>query len=192
MPILQSLNTRSVALLAETARIPRAPSDCPAVHGSGELWVQVEERACERAGRCPVLLINLNFESPEWWRRVSEDSAQASRSHGQPSLFNEEKAASLIREILMETWRLGRSLPRAANLLFGMAPAVSAAIFNFSSHEIDRIAISHARSLRPRWEENRIFWTNLLETAIGTDDESLAMVHLHCMQLLCDPPSVSA
>ena len=60
---VRQLNTRCIARLAEQ---PHEDATLSA------LWAQVDARACERAGRCPVLLIDLNFQRPEWWQRASQ------------------------------------------------------------------------------------------------------------------------
>jgi len=95
-----------------------------------------------------------------------------------------ERAASLLREILMQTWTIGRTMPRALNLIFGMASEVTATIVQMEPLAIDRIASEEAQHLKARWPESRSFWKGLLEAAIGTDDQALANIHLHCLQLL--------
>jgi hypothetical protein len=91
---------------------------------------------------------------------------------------------SLVREILMDAWTLGRTMPHALNLIFGMASPVTATIVQMGVPEIDRIAVEEGRRLRARWPGSRSFWKSLLQAAIGTDDQALANVHLHCLQLL--------
>jgi hypothetical protein len=178
------LNERCVTLLAETVRAGSASIGLHAMYGLRELWAQVDARACERAGRCPVLLLDLNFQRKEWWRQVGHGDARAPSVNGPAALFTEEHATPLLREILMESWSIGRSMPHVARLIFGMEPRVSSAIADLSVPELDRAAVLYARYLRPRWEESRVFWQRLLLAAIGADDEALAHAHLHCLQLL--------
>lgn len=171
---VRQLNARWLALLA------KQPHDDAAL---SVLWAQMDARACERAGRCPVLLIDLNFQRPEWRQRASQRSADPLLPEG-ASAPDTEGAVSLLREILMDAWTIGRTMPRALNLIFGMASTVSAEIAQLGAPEIDRIATQDARHLKARWPESRSFWKGLLEAAIGTDDQALANVHLHCLQLL--------
>jgi hypothetical protein len=171
---VRQLNTRCIARLAEQ---PREDATLSA------LWAQVDARACERAGRCPVLLIDLNFQRCEWWQRESQRSAVPLPAEGARTL-NTEGAVSLVREILIDAWTIGRTMPRALNLIFGMASPVSATIIQMGVPEIDRIAVEEGRRLKARWPESRSFWKGLLQAAIGTDDQALANVHLHCLQLL--------
>ncbi len=178
------LNERCISLLAETVRIGGASVELNAMYGLRELWAQVDARACERAGRCPVLLLDLNFQRKEWWMQVGHGDARAPSVNGPSALFTEEHATPLLREILMESWSIGRSMPHVARLIFGMEPRVSSAIADLSVPELDRAAVLYARYLRPRWEESRVFWQRLLLGAIGADDEALAHAHLHCLQLV--------
>jgi hypothetical protein len=178
------LNERCVSLLAETVRMGVSSIELPALYGLRELWAQVDARACERAGRCPVLLLDLNFLRADWWRPVRPGNTGASVVSGPPALFAVEDATPLLREILMEAWSICRSVPHAASLIFGIEPHVSLAIAELSVPELDQVAVINARYLRPRWEESRAFWQRLLLAAIGSDDEALACAHLQCLQLL--------
>jgi hypothetical protein len=178
------LNERCFSLLAETVRAGGSSNELPAVYGLRELWAQVDARVCARAGRCPVLLLDLNFQGADWWKRVGHGDARASSISAPSALFAMEHATPLLREILTEAWSIGRSMPHATGLIFGMEPRVSSAIADLSVPELDQVAVVYARYLRPRWEESRVFWQRLLLAAIGADDEALAHAHLHCLQLL--------
>ena len=171
---VRQLNARWLALLA------KQPHDDAAL---SVLWAQMDARACERAGRCPVLLIDLNLQRPESLQRASQRSTDPLLPEGTHAPET-ERAVSLVREILMDARTIGRTMPRALNLIFGMASTVSATIAQLGAPEIDRIATQEARHLKARWPESRSFWKGLLEAAIGTDDQALANVHLHCLQLL--------
>jgi len=171
---VRQLNTRCIARLAEQ---PHEDAMLSA------LWAQVDARACERAGRCPVLLIDLNFQRPEWRQRASQCNADPLLLEG-ASALDSGGAVSLVREILMDARTIGRTMPRALNLIFGMASPVTATIIQMGVPEIDRIAVEEGRHLKVRWPESRSFWKELLRAAIGTDDKALANVHLHCLQLL--------
>ena len=178
------LNERCISLLAETVRTGGASIELHGMYGLRDLWAQVDTLVCERAGRCPVLLLDLNFQRADWWRWVGHGDARASNVNGPSALFTEEHATPLLREILMESWSIGRSMPHVARLIFGMEPRVSSAIADLSIPELDQLAVLYARYLRPRWEESCVFWQRLLLAAIGADDEALAHAHLHCLQLL--------
>jgi hypothetical protein len=171
---VRQLNTRFLALMAEQSHDDATFSS---------LWAQVDERALVRAGCCPVLLVDLNFQRPEWWQRANQRSADTVLAEG-PHEPENARAILLVRQILMDALTIGRTMPRALNLIFGMASPVMGIIVRLGPLEIDRIAVEEARRLKARWSESRSFWKRLLEAAIGTDDRALANVHLHCLQLL--------
>jgi len=164
---VHDFNERGLALMAQLSR-PDEPL--------AALWRQLDARALKRASRCPVLILGLYFHRPDQWQRMTQ-------MHGTPEVTS-APAAPLLREILLEAWTIGRTMPRALNLLFGMASPVAATIVQLAAADIDRIAIDEARHLKPRWPESRSFWKGLLEAAIDSDDQALANVHLHCLQLL--------
>ena len=66
LPTAHRLNERCFSLLAETVR-KGAGLEQHGMYGLRELWAQVDARVCERAGRCPVLLMDLNFQRADWW-----------------------------------------------------------------------------------------------------------------------------
>ena len=180
---LRRLNARCIGMLADIARTERS-LERSMIYRASHLWSQMDQRACERAGSCPVLLLNLNFERLNYWEKVCAGQGDISTSDARLALFTESQGAPLLREILIEVWRLGGSLPGAANLAFGMAPGLSIEISKLSVLAIDLKASILYQGLRPRWEQNAVFWRQLLEASVGNDDEALSNVHLHCLQLL--------
>src|ERR1700733_283935 len=96
------LNERCISLLAETLRTGGASIELHAMYGLRELWAQVDARVCERAGRCPILLLDLNFQRVDWWRRIGDGGA--SSVNGPSPFFTEGHATPLLREILMASW----------------------------------------------------------------------------------------
>jgi hypothetical protein len=79
------------------------------------------------------------------------------------SALNTEDVVSLVREFLMDARTIGRTMPRAFNLIFDMASPVTATIIQMGVPEIDRIAVEEGRHLKARWAESRSFWKGLLQ-----------------------------
>jgi hypothetical protein len=171
---VRQLNTRWITLLA------KQPHDDAAL---ADLWEQMDSRACDRAGRCPVLLVELNLQNSDSWHRASQRSGDLLLPES-TSAPNNECEVSLVREILMDARTIGRTMPRALNLIFGLASPVAETIIQMGIPQIDRVAAEEGRKLKPRWSESRSFWKALLRASIGADDQVLANVHLHCLQLL--------
>ena len=181
---VRRLNEHCFALLAQSARAERPPLECKAVYQHSGLWAKADSRASIRAARCPALLVDLNFQRADWWRRISGDS------HGSPPaaercvFSSAAQTASLVREVLTEAWGAARWMPSATTLLFGMVPPVTAVIARLPASGIDRIVAEHFASIRPRWEHRGEFWRHLLQAAVGTDERELDSVHIYCLQLL--------
>ena len=180
---VHGLNARCMELLAQVACAPHAGDAWGVVFGFQDLWMQLSTAACVRAGRCPVLLLNVNFDRIDWWSRIRKGHTVVHAGAPVP-LFATGQAASLVREILTEARTAARAQPSAARLVFGMSSFVSTAVADLSAADIDRIAVAHGRELRPRWDDRTGFWKRLLEEANGTDPRVLAKIHLHCVQLL--------
>jgi len=180
---VRRLNQGCVALLASRGR-SAAPS---LVESNSDpdwnVWSTADSRTLERAAACPILLLDLNFQRVDWWERAIRKST-AAPTGSRVAWFSNEDARPLVQEILTEAWSIARSTPRAANLVFGAAPAVTAAIASLAASEIDRVAVECSAHLRPRWLDRPTFWANLVQAARGADDQALANVHLHMLQLL--------
>ncbi len=176
----RQLNERCFAALAQAVKAHPGPHGSPALQILAKYASQIDARVCERAGSCPVLLLDLNFNAPDYWDRVTVGM----RLSAPAALFAREMVGPLVHEILMQAWTLTRSAPRAASLFFGMAPQVTQLIGQLPGEEIERIAQEQAVYLQPRWEDRRTFWQRLLEAATGANHEALVDVQLHCLSLL--------
>ena len=176
----RQLNERCFAALTHAVKAHPDAARTPALEILTQFAMQIDARVCERAGSCPVLLLDLDFNDADRWDRIVAGMPLAVP----PPLFTKEAASPLLHEILMQAWSLGHTAPRAATLFFGMAPKITEAISKRTGEEIERIAQEHAVHLRPRWEDRRTFWARLLEAATGTTDEALVDVQLHCLSLL--------
>ena len=185
LPMLESerrLNERCFALLACSARDQAARETSP-IFARADLWARVDDSVYERAARCPVLLLNLNFHQLDWWQRAAEGYAVSSLNAATP-LFGMLEVVPLLRAILLEAWSITRVNSRAACVLFGMSPGVAQVIASLSAQGVNRIVDEYATLVRPRWEENRTFWLRLLEALTAVGEDALTHVHLHALQLL--------
>lgn len=160
---LHALNRRCFAALVEATRANAAPKPTAAIEllRAFANANALDAAAAERAGRCPVILVYLHFQEGDWWERIAGQQTPSERLNGPSPLFLADAAAPLLGQVLMEAWSIGRRMPQVARLLFGMSPAVVQAITQLSMRDIERVAHEHACALRPRWEDNRIFWTRL-------------------------------
>ncbi len=177
---VRQLNARCFAQLVQAAKAHRDPAGTPALELLSQYASQIDARVSERAGSCPVLLLDLDFKVPEHWDRVMAGMHMSVA----PGFFTKDAASPLLHEILMQAWSLSHAAPHAARLFFGMAPEVTEAIAKLTGEDLERIAEERVAYLRPRWEDRRTFWVRLLEAAVGTNEDALVDVHLHCLSLL--------
>jgi hypothetical protein len=148
------------------------------------LWARASESTLDRAARCPMVLVDLNFQCVAWWIRVI--NSQPCGDSGQPrfSTFHTDEALSLARDLLLEAWSAARSTPNVSSLVFGMAPEVTSLIARLSPRDLERVVVYESKELRPRWENRPMLWKALFHAATQMNDQLLANVHLHCLQLL--------
>jgi hypothetical protein len=181
---VRRLNERGLALLAKAAQANHCAEGLATWKEVLPLWAYASETIVGRAARCPMVLLDFNFQRVWWWGRVINDQPRAESRQPKLSAFHTEEAIPLARDLLLEAWSAARSTSQVASLVFGMAPEVTALIARLSPRDIDRVVVQEIHEMRPRWENRPIFWKELFHAATRTDDESLANVHLHCLQLL--------
>jgi hypothetical protein len=178
------LNERGLALMAKAARAADWPAPlCPwkELH---PFLARASESTLARASRCPMTLLDFNFQHVTWWSRAV--NRRPSSDFLQPKLgaFYLDEATPLAHDLLIEAWSAARSMSQVSSLVFGMAPEVTSLIAQLSPRDIDQLVGHEIQELRPRWENRPMFWKDLFHAAMQMDDEILANVHLHCLQLL--------
>src|SRR5271167_1607907 len=179
---VRHLNERGLVFMAKAARA------CDWATGLFSeirpFLIRASESTLGRASRCPMTLLDFNFQRISWWirainRQPSGDSRQ--RSLG---AFHGDEAISLAHDLLLEAWSAARSMSQVSSLVFGMAPEVTTLIARLSPRDIDQLVVQEIQELRPRWENRPMFWKELFLAATQKDDEILENVYLHCLQLL--------
>jgi hypothetical protein len=181
---VRRLNCKFLALLAEIAGTAAAQERFPAVFKRQECWRLIDQAACRRGGMCPVLLADFHFTDLNWWIRLSHLNTGAAVNDGLKSPIPIESASNLLREILFEAKTWVRAAPSAVSLAFGILPSVRAHFAEMSIAQIDHNSVFLCAELMPRWPRCASFWTGLLTSAIGSDDEKLQMACVHAIQLL--------
>ena len=185
--LLHEINESCLAALQKLAQgdIKGVPAsaifECVNLHR--QLWLDLGEPALRRAARAPCLLVDVHFQSKEWWRWARSHGAKPVK--GVPAATFPPKAArELMTETLVLAWHTARSDRPTATLLLGIAPEVAGWIAALGSRDVRRIAAEHCRELRPRFEGNLKFWQDLLLAACSGDAESLSHAYCEGIQLL--------
>jgi hypothetical protein len=181
---VRRLNERGLALLTKAPQALEVTEPQESWKEILPLWARASESTLGRAARCPMVLLDFNFQRLDWWSQVID--AEASEESRRPSLsaFHTDEAISLARELLLEAWSAARAMSPVSRLVFGMAPEVSTLIARLSPRDLDRVVVHEIQVLRPRWDNRPMFWKELFHAATQLDDQILANVHLHCLQLL--------
>jgi hypothetical protein len=178
---VRRLNERGVALLAKTAERAAWLASDKEIYS---MWAQASETTLSRAARCPMVLLDFNFQRSAWWSRVISGQPPGESPAGRLDGFHTSEAIPLARDLLLEAWSAARSMSPVSSLLFGMAPEVTRLMRQLSPADVDRVVVQEIHAFRPRWENRPMFWKGLFRSATQLDDQMLASVHLHCLQLL--------
>ena len=181
---VRRLNERGLALLIKAAQAGLYAQEWASWREVFPLWAYASETTVGCAARCPMVLLDFNFQCVAWWSRVINAQPCAGSRRPHLSAFHTDEAIPLARDLLLEAWSAARSMPHVASLMFGMAPEVTALIAPLSPRDLDRVVVQDIQEMRLRWENRPPFWKELFHAATQKDDESLANVHLHCLQLL--------
>jgi hypothetical protein len=181
---IRRLNERGLDLLTKAAQLgfwSEGPAPWKEV---SRLWAGASETTLSRAARCPMVLLDFNFQRVAWWRRMINTPVSGDSLRPSLSVFHTEEAISLAHDLLLEAWSAARSLSRVSSLAFGMAPEVTALIARLSPRDLDQLVVHEIEGLRLRWENRPMFWKELFHATAQLNDQSLENVHLHCLQLL--------
>lgn len=181
--IVQRLNGQVLNFLLELSRGVEHARRFTCLQNHPYLWAEIDSDALARAASCPILLLEIRFQSPDWWdASTNVIHGRATPAAGFDPVF--EQARPLMDDILTEAWTAARALPRAASLAFGMTPGVTAVIAGLRPADIRRLAIAAMNDMRPRWDSHPTFWKDLLIAARQPDRRALTRVYLQCLQLL--------
>ena len=183
LELVYQLNSRCLEFLSQMAA--GSEDDCPLalVKLHRELWRQLDAGACERAARLPFVIMDVHFTDSSWWHRARRPTEQSAVPTA--ACFPNAIAKQLMNETLMFVWHIAQSDLRAAPLIVGMSPEVTAVVAGLSAHELRNIAEQNAAEIEPRWRASPHWWGALLAAAIGDDPLALADVHLQAKLLLC-------
>jgi hypothetical protein len=181
---VHALNERCLEVFAQLAHTTRERVTVEIVNRHRPLWRGLDAAARKRAAQTPYLLLDVHFQSEDWWHWAKNPRRGQRRSVVSHSSFPPKAADELMRETLMLAWGVVAIDCGAASLLLGMAPGVCAMLAELGPQDVERIAARHSRHLRSRWEDLPLFWSNLLHAARAGDEDSLYELHLHGVQLL--------
>lgn len=181
--IARCLNERSLQWLARVATTEEA-HPLKIFRQNMELWKSLDARACSRAARAPIFLLNCNFQYPDWWASVVNRGVPTIIGKGSNGSPLADGALFMLREILTEARTIAVSEPSIANLLLGAPSTVVKLLTVLTLADIDWISEKYAHELSPRWADKSVFWRNLLLASSEEIGERISELYCHSLQLL--------
>jgi hypothetical protein len=179
---LHAVNERCIELLVQAARTERRSPVALVVPLRDVLRAMTPEMRTRAASRS-LLLVDMEFAHPEWWRLARDYPIRAAPLPSWRGAFPRPSALQLARLTLMLAWHAVRS-DRTATCLLGMAPEVADVIAALSLTEVDRLVERRFRHARPRWEDRPAVWRGLLLAAQRDDLRRARDFNLYALQLL--------
>jgi hypothetical protein len=160
---IRTLNERCIDLMVGLARSDQPPIPA-AVSANRTLWCGLDPPARECAASHPVLLLDINFTDPAWWRWATE-SRSVEREASAVSYLPLEIASELMRETINLVWVIARKDQSLAIIFCGMAPQVAHMFSSFSPPDVERISAQYHRHLRLRFDDSPAYWRMHLRTS---------------------------
>lgn len=141
---------------------------------------ETRRRAAER----PFLLLDFEFQNPEWWDAVRRYPEKKFRSSGWRGALPRRSGLPLARATLLLAWQGCRAHIETACILFGMSRPAAEVIAGLHLTELDRIADRRFRHLHPRWQDRPDLWRSLLAAAESSSSTPIRRTDLHALALV--------
>jgi hypothetical protein len=187
-------NERCIELIYEVASSSASQTTSVAIAENRGLWINLGVEARRRVANMPFVILDANFKSDDWWRRVSQslrdpalihkpaaDNAGAYSTSG----FPPEASKNLMQETIIFAWQLVGSDRTTAIMSFGMLAPVAGIIAELTPKDIREISTREHSAVRIRWADDVRLWRDFLLAANAGDDDRLAALHLHAKLLIC-------
>jgi hypothetical protein len=185
-PVLRwahEVNERVVDMLVTCARNDQRPS-FPLVIELRDLFRAATPLMRERIGRRAYLLVDMELRNVDWWQAARKRPSDEVRTPLWRGTFSRPSAIQLARATLIMAWNTLRTDRPAAQFVLGVSPLVADIITNLKLDEIDRIAQTRFRHVRPRWDDRPAVWRTLLLAARSADDKAMNEFDVHAIQLV--------
>lgn len=184
LALVYEFNERFLTLLSQLADPDAGPPPPDFVRMHQSTWQALDAAACQRASRCPFLLVDIHFRDTRWWHWASTEAAWRGREPALPGLLPSKLAVEVLHEALILAWHTAQWHQRAAGLLLGMSSEVCDIIARLGLRTLRLIAVHCHRHLCPRWEHLTSFWDRFLTTACGDNTQELRDLFWAGVQML--------
>lgn len=181
---LHEVNEACIEWLGVLARIDPSPGPFMLTPELRATLCRTPPDVRRRAARQIILLVDLKFHDDEWWQAVRSGPSRDWNTNSMPVGFPRRATIQLARATLVLVWHSLRRNAEALRVLFGMSAPVARIISELRLGDIERVAESHYRDLRPRWADRPWFWLRLFAAAESSDERAMRNFGIHALQLL--------
>ena len=178
---LVEVNELCIEVLCNLAHDDTSAPSIPLVEHLRDALRSLDAQARRRAAQCPVLLVDVEFRSTDWWQYVRRHPNTRRIAESSPSLPR-KPAIQLMRAALTLAWHTARFERETASLILGMSPAVADVVGAHNLREIDQLSQAYPHRVRPRWADRIVTWRALLLAAQGTG-ATWRDLQIHTIQL---------
>jgi hypothetical protein len=174
--LAHQLNAQCIELVCELAVSPH--QTLPAfVRQNRDLWRLLEPEARKRVAAFPFVIVDIQFKDTEWWLNIS---GGLSMNPADSAPFSD-----LALEVLLFARQAAREDVVVAKAMFAMASPVASRIASLTLRQVRSIASSNAQRLRVRWDDNPVFWRDLLVACRSGDEQAIAAIRRRGKLLFC-------
>ena len=180
---LQDVNERCLDLLVHAARSPSVPPFSLVASLQEPLRRSTAEGRRAAASR-GVLLVDMGFDQPGWWRRVLSAPEREFRNGAGCGAFPRQSGIALARATMTLAWNAVQTDRTIATVVLGMDTEVATLISSMPLTDIDRFATRHFRRIRPRWADRVEFWREMLRVSESAPSASTRDLDLSALRIL--------
>lgn len=175
--LAQHLNEQCIELICQLAVDPSFPELPPCVSENRDLWRLLEAEERKRVAALPFVILDVRFKDIDWWQGWPHRPLKTSTP------------ATLLSDLLLDTLLFARQAARedvsVAKAMFAMTSPVASVIASLNLQQVRSVASSSAAELRLRWDNNSIFWRDLLTACRSNDSEQTAALRRQAKLLFC-------
>lgn len=183
LDLVRQLNLRSVELLCRVAESCDTPLEAVALNR--DAWIGAGRDARCSLAMLPFVLVDAHFMDAAWWRRVSAIDLHQHGAASGPNGLPDDASAELMQETMMFAWQTARWDRLAAQFLLGMSFRVANIIAGLTPQQVRTIAAGEPHAIRIRWDDDPLFWRDLLSAASMADHQRLATLQLTGKLRIC-------
>lgn len=135
-------------------------------------------RLCERL---PYALFDLRFGDGGFWQGEIAAAGGVQDAGNLPAA--DERIVAFVRAVIMLAWHLAQTRAAGARLVFGTAPATTAALSSLPVATVERLARRVAPALTARFGSRTRFWLQFEGCAVHPDDRAVDLLRQLGLQI---------